>query len=234
MLAQFESSSFRMSLRVFLDQNHSICSLDDDLIGTQGRDIPVRTLSARKADKKGHSSDVVADALFRFVLQLRFRRRGESHMENVKKLLSPMMDHRGDNSLKGVLLMVDRGYGTEKMLEEIAKFGVSRFVIMPDHSLKCHPFVAKSRFKLDRSEASSSLSNEKTNVGNGSGEQFLYDMPGRFVIDDDPSLGPASFRPIKSVSRKQTQEERREAIAVREYGSKAHCKVLRFMYYANG
>lgn len=75
--------AFRISC-CFLDPNHSICSLDDDLFGTRATDNMVRYLSARKTDKEGQSSDLIVDALFRSVLQLRLRRRVESHIMNKK------------------------------------------------------------------------------------------------------------------------------------------------------
>lgn len=52
-----------------------LATLDDDLYRTRAADGQVKMLSSRKADKEGHSADAVADALFRVVLALRFRRR---------------------------------------------------------------------------------------------------------------------------------------------------------------
>lgn len=86
LLAQFERSALRMSSRVFLDPNYTTCTLDDDLFGTRSRDNQVTTISNRKVDMEGHSSDVILDAFFRLVVQLRIRRPGESQVDNVKKI----------------------------------------------------------------------------------------------------------------------------------------------------
>lgn len=67
----------------------------------------MKPISNGKADWEGHSSDVIVDAFFRFFMQLRFRRRGESQIENVKKLLAVILEHHGEYFLKGVLMTVD-------------------------------------------------------------------------------------------------------------------------------
>ena len=65
---------------------YTFATLDDDLYGTRARDNHVKTLSARKADREGHTANAVADALFRVTLMVRFRRRGEWQSTNVSKL----------------------------------------------------------------------------------------------------------------------------------------------------
>lgn len=68
----------------------------------------------------------------------------------------------------------------------------------------------------------------------GSEDVFRYDRPKQFVIDDGPFLGPALFRAEKHGGRNNSPSDTLEALGVREYGSKTHYKVLRFMYFANG
>lgn len=51
-------------------------TLDDDLYVLRSKENQDKTLSARKAEKQGHIADVVCDALSRFTLGVRFRRRG--------------------------------------------------------------------------------------------------------------------------------------------------------------
>lgn len=71
----------------------------------------VKMLSTRKANREGHSADAVADALSRIVLALRFRRRRESQAESVRKLVTALLDGRGEKSLDGCIFTADRGYG---------------------------------------------------------------------------------------------------------------------------
>lgn len=52
---------------------HFFSKPDNDLFGTRSVDNQVKKLSNRKADKEGHSADVVADALFCVVLGIRLR-----------------------------------------------------------------------------------------------------------------------------------------------------------------
>ena len=42
-----------MSAKVYLNPNHTFCTLDDDLIGTRAEDNQCKTISVRKADMEG-------------------------------------------------------------------------------------------------------------------------------------------------------------------------------------
>ena len=75
-LTQFEHTAFRVSCKLFLSPNHTFGTLDDDLYGTRAKDNQVKSLSARKADKEGHTAHAIADAIFRVNLMVRFSRRG--------------------------------------------------------------------------------------------------------------------------------------------------------------
>lgn len=127
-----------------------IGTLDDDLFGTRAADNQVKTLSARKADKEGHSEDAIADALFRVVLGLRFRRREELHTESVRKLLITVLDERGEEALNGCIIAADRGYGKDSFLEILSGHGLSSIFVMPEHLIRCHPFVAQSLLDVSR------------------------------------------------------------------------------------
>ena len=100
MLGQFERDAFRMSARIFLAPNHTIISLDDDLIGTRAADNQVKTIFNRKADGEVHVADVLADALFRVVMQMRFRQRHNKHESCVSEIVSNLLDVRGDISIQ--------------------------------------------------------------------------------------------------------------------------------------
>ena len=78
LLTSFENVLMPRSRSMFFVPLHQVVTLDDDLMGTRSAENPVKTLSNRKADKEGHSTDVVADAFFRIVLAVRFRRRGRA------------------------------------------------------------------------------------------------------------------------------------------------------------
>lgn len=77
----------------------------------------MKTLSARKADREGHSADAVADALFRNVLALRFRRRDETQLDLVRKMLMVLTENCGGDASSGCIVTVDRGYGKASVME---------------------------------------------------------------------------------------------------------------------
>lgn len=56
--------------------------------GTSSAENEVKMLSDRKADREGHVADIVADGMFRFTLDTRFRRRGEPQARNVSSPLT--------------------------------------------------------------------------------------------------------------------------------------------------
>lgn len=78
-LTELEHFAFKDTRSIFMHVLHLFLTLDDDLFGTRASDNQVKSLSARKVDKEGHSADAVADALSRIIFALRFRRRGESN-----------------------------------------------------------------------------------------------------------------------------------------------------------
>lgn len=149
-LDTFERTAYEMSRNVCLIANHTTVTLDDDLYGTRARDNQVKTLSSRKADKEGHSADVLCDAFFRITLGVRFRRRGESQASNVEKLLDVFTSGHGEMSLRGIVASADRGYGSLKLLKNFISRGMGGVMIMPNHLLRCHPFAAESSFNVTR------------------------------------------------------------------------------------
>lgn len=148
MLGEFEPAVFRMSAPIFLAPNHTITSLDDDLMGTRAADNHVKTISNRKADGEGHVTDVLADALFRVVLQMRFRRRQDNLETCVSKIVANLMEVRGDISCQIMTVVADKGYARRHVLISLMDQGLSCSGVMPEFMLKCHPIVGKSYRKV--------------------------------------------------------------------------------------
>ncbi|PXF43284.1 hypothetical protein BWQ96_06981 [Gracilariopsis chorda] len=252
-LSEFESIGFRDTRKVFFCPLHLLATLDDDLYGTRASDNQVKMLSARKADKEGHSADALADALFRIILAIRFRRRGEAQTESVKKLLSTVLDGRGEEANTGCIVTADRGYGKQSFLEILSGFGLSSVFVMPEHLLRVHSFVGLSYLDPVRDD----LEDEALDIGDAEGEsepgaadmgdthgegngehpavaphQLYCDRRRTFVIDNDPNLGPEAFFATKNAGtgRGRSRQRSMNAIAVRERGTDKFSKVLRFMY----
>lgn len=143
-LGEFECLAFRDTRKICFTPLYQMATLDDDLFGTRAADNQVKMLSNRKADREGHSADAVADALFRIVLALRFRRRAEPQHVSVRKLIDSLMDGRGEKSITGCIVTADRGYGNERFMKILMEQGLGSIFVMPDHILGCHPFVGKS------------------------------------------------------------------------------------------
>ena len=81
-----------MSARICFCPSFTLAPIDDALYGTRAVDNQVKTLSARKAGSEGHTADLMADALLRIKLGIRFRRREEGLHENGQKSLTHMLD----------------------------------------------------------------------------------------------------------------------------------------------
>lgn len=81
-----------MSNHIFYFPLVQLSTLDDDLMGTRSRHNEVKMLSDRKADREGHSTDNVADAIFRFMIDSRLRRRVEPHVTNVSCLRTSLTE----------------------------------------------------------------------------------------------------------------------------------------------
>jgi len=130
--------------KFFLSPTHIFATLDDDLNGTGGSDNHIKSSGPRKADKEVHSLDAIADVLFRTTLMAKFRRRGEAQVPNVEKLLDGLLEAREEQKLTGFLVTADRCYGNFEMVQKLGTRGIGFMFIMPEHLLKCHPFVGQS------------------------------------------------------------------------------------------
>lgn len=76
-LYEIERAVFYLSSRLFLDPLTKVVTLDDDFTGSREADLPVKTLSPRKSQNKGHMADVIADSIFNSFIAVRFRRKDE-------------------------------------------------------------------------------------------------------------------------------------------------------------
>jgi hypothetical protein len=266
-LDNFEKAAYEMTRKVFLTPMHTFATLDDDLYGTRAGDNQVKTLSIRKADREGHTADAIADALFRITLAVRFRRRGEQQSANVLRLISTLIEGRGEQCLHGLLLTADRGYGSIALIRTLLRHGIGS-IVMPQHLLRCHPFVGRSFLRItrhDENEDESDLdevsdkeddngavrdnddleessseteiceANEPLSSRNSAPDARRTELDRRrkFVVNEFPDAGPASFFAVKSVTSSGGGRSGRSdvtAVAVREHGTKYFSNVLRFMY----
>lgn len=74
--------------------NSQFLTIDDDFIGTRSKYNQVKALSARKADREGQSEEVRADGIFRTTLEARLRRRGETKIIDVGKIMDSLIEDR--------------------------------------------------------------------------------------------------------------------------------------------
>lgn len=138
-----------MSRKICLNPTNALVTLDDDLYDTRYRENHVKILSARKADKKGHSTDTVSDALFRITritLEVRFQKQGESQSSNVERLLDSLTEDQGQMFMYGLIVTADRGYGSIGLLKSLIGCSMGGVMILPDHLLRFQPIVGKSQF----------------------------------------------------------------------------------------
>lgn len=253
-LDNFERTAYEMSRNVCLSPNNTTVTLDDDLYGTRARDNQVKTLSARKADKEGHSADVICDAIFRITLGVRFRRRGETQATNVDRLLDVFVAGHGEISLRGIIASADRGYGSITLLKSFLSRGMGGIMIMPSHLLKCHPFVGDSHFSVTRHDDEAgdyynisipddqaNSDEEEPNCEADDSRQDLvrysgYDRRPTFVVPVDPDAGIAVYAATRKFSipvhghGADRNKETVTALAVRERGNDKSMQLIRFLF----
>lgn len=131
---------------------HLIATLEDDFFGIRAKGNKVKTLRARKEDREGHPADAIADAFFRVVLGVRFRRIGEPHLDSVAKLMNTILDDKGEEALNGCVFNADRGYQKESILQILSVQGLSSILVMIEHLVRCQPFAEESYFNVFRSD----------------------------------------------------------------------------------
>ena len=219
-----------------LSPSYTFATLDDDLYGIRASDNQVKTTSSRKAGKEGHCVDALADALFCVTLMVRFRRRGESQASNVEKLVRTVVDARGEESLSGFVFTADRGYGKMSMIAFLARKGIGFIFIMPEHLLRCHPFVGASQFDPAKMDIDESDAEDGSDAASDSiqaqsrNSTMLYDRENAFTIDENPKMGNLCKRAENLFKDKDTSVSTRvTAVALRERGTKKFAKTFRFV-----
>ena len=195
----------------------------------------------RKADREGHSSDVLADSLSRAVLGVRFRRREESQFMSAKKLFNTVLEGIGKEALSLMQVTADRGFGKEMFTNIVREWGMSFIFIMPEHLPHVHPFVASSYISEENNSVESSLlsgiqhgsSTTPSNVqDSGNDEVSTSDSSSMriFVIPDSAILGQEVFCADKYLPGTIQAKRKSVAVAVREHGNEKKSKVVCFMY----
>lgn len=110
-MATFEQEAYEENRNISLN-NNTFGTLDDDLYWTRAKDNQVKTLSAKKANQEGPSSDVVCDVLLCITLGVRYIRRGESKVQNMEVLLDSILQGQGSLSMDGIMARKDTAKGT--------------------------------------------------------------------------------------------------------------------------
>lgn len=138
-LTEFECLTLR-EVEMIFPSVHMFETLDVDHFGSHAADNPIKTIYPRKADEEGHCTDVLDDAIFRIVLGLRFRRRGEGQDNYVRRLFQKMVDGRGELSLVGLTVTEYRGYGKEITMTSISGLGIGCMFVLPELFFGVPPF----------------------------------------------------------------------------------------------
>lgn len=256
LLTQFERAAYRTTCKMFVSPTHTLATLDDDLYGTRPSDNQVKTISSRKADREGHTADAIADALFRITLMVRFRRRGVTQTSNVSSLLDALLEGRGEQSVHGLVVTAERGYGKLELIEELVRHCVWAILVMPDHVLRCHPFVARSFLNVMRNEHDPPPATEVPDSSGDSQEEqpagavqaddegvggvdlppIVADRRRTFIIDDSPTQSQDFWTATKKLrvcqddSSSPVTRSVVTTVAVRERGTDSYSRVLRFLY----
>jgi hypothetical protein len=89
------------------------------------------------------------------------------------------MEVQGDLSSKGLIFTAYRGYGKADLLAKLLEKGIGGMFRMPQHLLKCHPFVASSYF-------------------NPSIADIIESEDGDFSCDNEPFLLIPAAKPLIS------------------------------------
>lgn len=151
-LSDFERIEFDVVRNVFFGTAQIFAILDDDILGTSATNNQVKSLYNRKADREGHTGDVIADSIFRFVIGLSFRRRRENLQNSIEKLIAAITEGQGENSFNNFIVTADRGYGTESLIVRFFNIGSSSMAVLPDQLFRCHLFAAQSYFNVSRED----------------------------------------------------------------------------------
>lgn len=180
---------------------------------------------------------------------VRFRRRGQSQVQSVDELMSGLMRWQGSQSLNGLVITADRGYGRMDLLTGLLNCGVGELFMMPEHLLKCHPFVCSSFLCLGRADSEEESENPSSGDSGSEVEHEVQQQPPQFsaavrtfIVDDLPNQCPSVQSATKLVilsyhgDGSSARRQRVTAVAVLERGiprfplTEKFSKILRFLY----
>ena len=153
---------------------------------------------------------------------MRFRRREENSQNslNVKHLIRNLLEGHGAHSIHGLVFTADRGYGSMALLRLLLSYNIGSIFIMPEHLLRCHPFVRKSFLLVGNNEDDGFENDagyeaeEESDDSNGvclsesvrvesnrenvvMHSTYNFDRQRSFTIEDHATAGPASYTATK-------------------------------------
>jgi hypothetical protein len=65
-------------------------------------------------------------------------------------LLSCVLESRGEQNVHGFIITADHGYAKTILVKEMQKLDLGAVLVIPEHVLACHPYVAKSFLHIGR------------------------------------------------------------------------------------
>ena len=125
-------------------------SLDDEQMGSKGKDVPGETTNKGKSRQQGQCSDQLVDPILKVVVSVRYRKRGYGQHEAAVSMIDAWasLAQRSIQTLTGNTWTFDRGYCTAKLWKKLAKLGIGfTGICTPDSVDAGHPFVGKTSSK---------------------------------------------------------------------------------------
>lgn len=151
-MSTFKRVAVKPSRKTLYVPKCGFITLADDFIGTRVSDMHLQRLNRNEAAKKGNVVDVAADAVFRFILEMRYRRRGDQQIYCAAKLMQKIQDWHGHGSVlsRGEILTANQGYGRLAYLRLIQELGINSLFIFLDRLVFCRPSIYRSRLRARR------------------------------------------------------------------------------------
>lgn len=116
-----------------------------------------------------HDTDNLANALFRFRIDTKFRRGLEAQVTTVSRLLTSFTTVSGEVPKPVVILSVDRGYGWPNQMKQVDQISFSPFLVTHTNLLHAHSFIARSF--MDRSRDR----DDKSGNENWNNDRLIHD-----------------------------------------------------------
>eukprot|EP00171_Calliarthron_tuberculosum_P010714 IDg10714t1 len=148
--------------------------------------------------------DALCDVLFRVTYIVRFRRREQTQASCVTSIIDSLLEGRRERNLCGFIVTADRGYGKLSAMTSLFRRGINCILIIPDHFLKCHPFVRRSFLDVKWNEeddeeddnSGTDVDVEEDTVSTEENTSRIAttaaDRRRAFVVDDHAEAGPTA------------------------------------------